>query len=64
MANDWRWVRCWWDCFVCLERNRAKAKDKTQVVARHSKLPDAKAAAKTKKFWAEALDRLTDLLEG
>ncbi|HYR74914.1 MAG TPA: SRPBCC domain-containing protein [Pyrinomonadaceae bacterium] len=41
----------------------AKAKAKTQVVAQHSKLPDAKAAAKMKKFWAAALDRLKGLLE-
>lgn len=41
----------------------SKAKDKTQVVAQHSKLPNAKAAAKMKKFWAEALDRLKAILE-
>lgn len=41
----------------------AKAKDKTQVVAQHSKLPNAKAAAKMKKFWAEALERLKDFVE-
>ena len=36
---------------------------KSQVVAQHSKLPDAKAATKMKKFWAEALDRLKEVLE-
>jgi uncharacterized protein YndB with AHSA1/START domain len=36
----------------------AKAKDKTQVVAQHSKLANAKAAAKMKKFWADALERM------
>ncbi|MFN2577734.1 MAG: hypothetical protein ABR607_08590 [Pyrinomonadaceae bacterium] len=36
---------------------------KCQVVAQHSKLPDAKAAAKMKKFWGEALDRLKASLE-
>jgi uncharacterized protein YndB with AHSA1/START domain len=41
----------------------AKAKDKTQVVAQHSKLPNAKAAAKMKKLWAAALDGLKGLLE-
>jgi len=41
----------------------SKGDGKTQVVAQHSKLPDAKAAAKMKKFWAEALDRLKDSLE-
>jgi uncharacterized protein YndB with AHSA1/START domain len=41
----------------------AKAKDKTQVVAQHSKLPNAKAAAKLKKFWAEALERMKALLD-
>ena len=34
-----------------------------QVVAQHSKLKDAKAGAKMKKFWADALDRLKDSLE-
>ena len=41
----------------------AKEKDKTQVVAQHNKLADAKAAAKMKKFWAAALDRLKDSVE-
>jgi len=41
----------------------AKADGKTQVVAQHNKLPDAKAAAKMKKFWAAALDRLKELIE-
>lgn len=36
---------------------------KCQVVAQHMKLPDAKAAAKMKKFWGEALDRLKAALE-
>jgi hypothetical protein len=36
---------------------------KCQVVAQHAKLKDAKAAAKMKKFWAEALDKLKDTLE-
>ena len=40
-----------------------KGADKSQVVAQHSKLPDAKAASKMKKFWAEALDRLKEVLE-
>jgi uncharacterized protein YndB with AHSA1/START domain len=40
-----------------------KSSSKCQVVAQHSKLPDAKAAAKMKKFWAEALDRLKEFLE-
>lgn len=39
-----------------------KGKDKTQIVAQHSKLPDAKAAAKMKKFWTEALDRFKEML--
>jgi len=40
-----------------------KDKSKCQVVAQHSKLKDAKAGAKMKKFWAEALDRLKQSLE-
>lgn len=41
----------------------SKGKDKTQVVAQHSKLPDARAAAKMKKFWAAAFDRLKAILD-
>jgi uncharacterized protein YndB with AHSA1/START domain len=41
----------------------AKGDGKTQVVAQHNKLPDAKAAAKMKKFCGEALDRLKELIE-
>ena len=40
-----------------------KGSDKCQVVAQHSPLPDAKAAAKMKVFWAKALDRLKGLIE-
>ena len=40
-----------------------KGTGKSQVVAQHSKLPDAKAAAKMKKFWAQALDRVKEVLE-
>jgi len=40
-----------------------KAADKSQVVAQHGKLPNAKAATSMKKFWAEALDRLKEVLE-
>jgi uncharacterized protein YndB with AHSA1/START domain len=36
---------------------------KCQVVAQHAKLKDAKAGAKMKKFWADALDRLKESLE-
>ena len=36
---------------------------KCQLVAQHSKLPDAKAGTKMKKFWADALDRLKQSLE-
>ena len=35
-----------------------KGAAKCQVVAQQSRLPDAKAAAKMKNFWAKALDRL------
>lgn len=41
----------------------AKGTGKSQVVAQHSKLPDTKAAARLKKFWAGALDRLKGLME-
>jgi uncharacterized protein YndB with AHSA1/START domain len=41
----------------------SKDPGKAQVVAQHSKIPDAKSAAKMKKFWSEALDRLKAGLE-
>ena len=40
-----------------------KGAGKCQVVAQHSKIPEAKAAAKMKAFWAQALDRLKKVLE-
>lgn len=40
-----------------------KDSKKCQVVAQHMKLPDAKAAAKMKEFWADALDALKGLIE-
>ncbi len=40
-----------------------KGAGKCQVVAQHSKIPDAKAAAKMKRSWAQALDRLKEGLE-
>jgi uncharacterized protein YndB with AHSA1/START domain len=40
-----------------------KGPGKSQAVAQHSKLPDAKGAAKMKKFWSQALDRLKEVLE-
>jgi uncharacterized protein YndB with AHSA1/START domain len=39
-----------------------KAAHKCQVVAQHSKLPNAPAAAKMKKFWGDALDSLRELI--
>jgi hypothetical protein len=40
----------------------SKGDDKTQVVAQHSKLPNAKASQKMKTFWANALDKLRTAL--
>jgi uncharacterized protein YndB with AHSA1/START domain len=40
-----------------------KGTGKCQVVAQHTKLTNARAAAKMKKFWGEALDQLKALLE-
>ena len=40
-----------------------KGAGKCQVVAQHSKLTNARAAAKMKNFWGEALDRLKASLE-
>ena len=42
---------------------QAKGSGKCQVVAQHMKLPGAKPAARMKKFWSEALDRLKESLE-
>ncbi len=36
---------------------------KGQVVVQHAKLPDAKAAARMKAYWAKTLDRLREVLE-
>ena len=41
----------------------AKAPDKTQVVVQHSKLPEAKIAAKMKSYWRGKLDRLQRALD-
>src|ERR1041384_1641503 len=40
-----------------------KGETKCQVVAQHAKLKDAKAGAKMKKLWADALDRLKETIE-
>lgn len=40
-----------------------KGDGKSQVVVQHSKLPDAKAAAKMKSYWGKALDRLREFVE-
>jgi uncharacterized protein YndB with AHSA1/START domain len=40
-----------------------KGSGKCQVVAQHSKLSNANTAAKMKTFWAQALDRLKELIE-
>lgn len=40
-----------------------KGDDKSQVVVQHSKLPDAKTAAKMKVYWTNALSRLRDSLQ-
>jgi len=55
----------WSDRKTSLEVNfYAKSAGKGQVVVQHSKLPDAKAAAKMKGYWATTLDRLRATLEG
>lgn len=41
----------------------SKSEGKCQVVAQHGKLKDAKAGAKMKAFWSNALERLKELLE-
>ena len=54
----------WKDGKTSLEINfYSKGADKSQVVVQHSKLSDAKGAAKMKTYWGRALDRLRELLE-
>jgi uncharacterized protein YndB with AHSA1/START domain len=40
-----------------------KGAHKSQVVVQHSKLPDARTAAKMKTYWTKALDKLRTILE-
>jgi hypothetical protein len=42
----------------------AKGSNKTQIVVQHAKLPNAKAADKQKKYWAEQLSHLQETMEG
>ena len=42
----------------------SKDPNKSQVVVQHGKLPDAKSATRMKTYWAGALDRLRETLEG
>ena len=54
----------WKDGKTSLEINfYPKGDGKSQIVVQHSKLPDAKAAAKMKTFWGKALDKLREVLE-
>jgi uncharacterized protein YndB with AHSA1/START domain len=54
----------WNDVKTSLEINFvAKGDNKSQVVVQHSKLPNAKASTTMKTYWANALNRLRDLLE-
>jgi len=54
----------WKDGKTSLEINFVKkTSEKSQVVVQHSKLPDAKTAAKMKTYWAGKLDRLRTSLE-
>jgi hypothetical protein len=41
----------------------SKGAGKCQVVAQHGKLKDAKAGAKMKKYWSDALERLKETIE-
>ena len=53
----------WKDGKTSLEINfYDKGDDKSQVVVQHSKLPDAKSAAKMKTYWGKALNRLREVL--
>jgi uncharacterized protein YndB with AHSA1/START domain len=52
----------WFDGTDLVAAFYPKDPTKCQVVTQHAKLRDAKTAAKMKKFWAEALDRLKESL--
>lgn len=55
----------WTDGETSVEVNfYPKGEAKTQVAVQHSKLKDVKAAARMKTYWASALDRLKEMLEG
>jgi uncharacterized protein DUF4287 len=55
----------WKDGKTSLEINfYAKGVDKSQVVIQHSKLPDARSAARMKDYWSAAFDRLCQVLQG
>ena len=41
----------------------AKGENKSQVTVTHTKLPNAREAAKMKAYWAERLERLKKSLE-
>jgi len=54
----------WKDGKTSLEINfYPKSETASQVVVQHSKLPDAKAAARMKAYWAKILDHVRDTLE-
>ena len=62
-ATPNKYVRITWEDQTDLNVGFYLKGEKCQVAAQHSKLPNAKAAAKMKKFWAEALDKLKETLE-
>jgi hypothetical protein len=54
----------WIDKKTSLDLNfYPKGQTKSQVVVQHSKLPNAKAAAKMKTYWSKNLDRLKSFLK-
>jgi uncharacterized protein YndB with AHSA1/START domain len=54
----------WKDKKTSIEVNFYPKGDRYQVTVQHSKLKDARTAARMKSFWAEALDRLKAAVEG
>ena len=53
----------WTDRRTSVEVNfYPKGSTKCQVTVQHSKLPDAKAAARMKTYWANTIDRLREML--
>jgi uncharacterized protein YndB with AHSA1/START domain len=63
-ATPYKTLRLTWSDGSRVEvRLDAKGPEKCAVVVQHDKLPDADAAERMKEYWADALERLRELVE-